>query len=354
MVDLLFASQTSFEDFFSRMFEDILAGRVTLESILLVFAFFGTFVLLTTLSFVFAKKPKELLDHPITWITDYGRILELLESAVTQRSKVRVSFHRDLGVARSTDGTLVDANSRGLLLEVSSIKSANPQWVGRTLELSFRLQLPEQPKVQSIFAFIAEIVSYHHTEGDILQLKLSRPLRLELNQNRLHLRVEPSAKFVKTIKLWTANFVRRRGDPRDPETWGEPIYCSEIDGKQEIMLQNISGGGLRLQITPGALRATQNTIAVSQEYYGQLVLADTDLSGDNTHYVLMRVIKCYDDCGDKHELSLGMIFTAVGAVNDLPLTGLTWRTVSRDFGIRSLDDWAYELHLEQYRNKGIA
>jgi len=28
--------------------------------------------------------------------------------------------------------------------------------------------------------------------------------------------------------------------------------------------------------------------------------------------------------------------------------------VDRDFGIRELDDWAYELHLELYRNKGIA
>ena len=355
MVDPLLLSQTSFEEFFSRMFEDVLAGRVTLESVLLVLSFFGTFVLLTMFSFIFAKKPKELMpSHPITWITDYGRIVELLESAVTQRSKVRVSFHRDLGVARSTDGTLVDVDRKGLLLEVTSIKTVNPDWVGRTLELSFKLQLPEQPKVQSIFAFVAEIVSYQQAGDNILQLKLSRPLRLELNQNRLHLRVEPSAKYVKIIKLWTGESIRRKGDPKAPDTWGDPIYHSEAGGKQEIMLQNISGGGLRLEITPGALRAIQNTIAVNQDYYGQLVLAHPDLSGYSTHYILMRVLKCYDDCESKYELSLGMVFSAEGTPYAPPLVGLNWRNVNRDFGIRSLDDWAYEMHLEQYRNKGIA
>jgi len=347
--------QASLDSFFTGVFEDILAGRVTLESVLVVAAFFGTFVLLTALAYTFAGRPRmRMLDQPVTWITNYRRIMELLDSAVTQRSKVRVSFHRDLGAARSTDGVFLEAGKDGLLLEMSSLKTINPSWMGRTLELNFRLRLPEQPKLQSTFTFISEIESYEVLETGIVQLHISRPLRLELNQNRQHLRVEPPDKHVQIFSMWTDEQVRRDGDPKSPDTWGVPLYSGGAGGGHDIELVNLSGGGLRVKIAPGALRAKANKITVSQQYYCQLTLAAPDLDGYATHYVLMRVGKCYDDCDSKTELSLGMTFTAVGVPVDPPLTGLRWRTVDRDFGIRELDDWAYELHLELYRNKGIA
>ena len=279
--------------------------------------------------------------------------MELLDSAVTQRSKIRVSFHRDLGGARSTDGTLVEATKAGLTLELSSIKTINPAWVGRSLELSFRLRLPENPKVQSTFGFISDILSYQQLDDEVLELKLSRPLRLELNQNRQHLRVEPPDKYVRVFKLWPEDIARRKGDVKDPDTWGDPLYVSEQGGVQELELENISGGGLRVEIIPVALRAKMNKISLNQQYLAQLTLADPYLERYATHYVMLRVAKCYDDCESKSKLSLGMSFVMHGLPQEAPLTGLRWRGVNRDFGIQVLDDWAYELHLELYRNKGI-
>jgi len=342
-------------DFFTRVFEDILAGRVTLESVLVVVAFFGAFVGLTSLAFLFSPQPKEvMLETPITWITSYGQILDLLDAAVAQRSKVRVSFQRDMGTARSADGTLLEAGKDGLVLEMSTIKAFNPSWVGRTLELMFRLRMPNNPKIQSNFSFIAEITGAEQLPDDVMLLKISRPLRLELNQNRMHLRVEPPAKYVRALNVWTEDQVRRQSDPRDPDTWPEPLYSTETATAPEAELENISGGGLRLKISPHALRAKDNKIALNQHYFAQLTLAAPDLSGFATHYLALRVLKCFDDCDSKSELSLGMAFVAIGVPNEAPLTGLTWRTVSRDFGVRDIDDWAYELHLELYRNKGIA
>jgi len=342
-------------DFFSRVFEDILAGRVTLESVLVVVGFFGVFVGLTALAFLFSPQPKEvMLEKPITWITSYGQILDLLDAAVAQRSKVRVSFHRDMGTARSADGTLLEAGKDGLVLEMSTIKAFNPSWVGRTLELLFRLRMPDNPKVQSNFSFVAEIMGAEQLPDDVMLLKISRPLRLELNQNRMHLRVEPPAKYVRTLNLWTEDQVRRIADPKDPDTWGEPIYSSASRNGPEVELENISGGGVRLEIIPQALRGKDNKIALNQHYFAQLTLASPDMSGFATHYLALRVLKCFDDCDSKSQLSLGMAFVAIGVPNEAPLTGLTWRSVNRDFGVRDIDDWAYELHLELYRNKGIA
>ncbi|GFK95157.1 hypothetical protein NNJEOMEG_03015 [Fundidesulfovibrio magnetotacticus] len=343
------------EDFFSRMFEDILAGRVTLESVLLVVAFFGAFAGLTTLAFVFSKQPKEvMLEKPITWITGYGQIMDLLDAAVAQRSKVRVSFHRDLGAARSSDGTLLEAGKDGLVLEMSSIRAINPAWVGRTLELSFRLRMPDNPKLLSTFSFIAEITGYEQLPDEVLLLKLSRPLRLELNQNRMHLRVEPPDKYVRTFRLWAEDHMPRRADLHDPDHWGEPTYSWTYGEENEVKLVNISGGGVRVEIAPAALRTVDNKITVNQHYYAQLTVAAPDFSGFATHYVTLRVLKCFDDCDSRSKLSLGMAFATVGVPNDPPLTGLRWRSVNRDFGVREIDDWAYELHLELYRNKGIA
>ncbi|MFZ5426212.1 MAG: hypothetical protein ACOZEN_04520 [Thermodesulfobacteriota bacterium] len=350
-----FAFWDDIQGYFTRIFYDILEGRVTLESVMLVVVFFGSFFLLTALSYVFAKKPRKLmLEHPVTWIMDYGRVMELLDSAVMQRSKVRVSFHRDMGGARSSDGVLIEAGEKGLVLEMSSIKTITPSWIGRTLELSFRLRLPEQPQLQSTFAFMSEITAFEPQQGDILLLKLTRPRRLELNQNRLHLRVDPPEKYVKSLRIWSEDAVRRRGDPKDPDSWGEPAYATEQGQFQELSIENLSGGGARLKIAPAALRAKMHKITVGQQFYARIVLADPDLSGFSTHYVLMRVLKCYDDCESRTELSLGFAFTASGTPFDPPLTGLRWRAVNRDYGIREMDDWAYELHLELYRNKGMA
>lgn len=346
----------AFQDFVSGIFEDILAGRVTFESVLLVLAFFGSFFLLTALSYVFARKPKEkLLDHPITWVTDYKRISELLDAAVTQRSKVRVSFHRDMGAARSTDAVILESGPDELAIEMSSIKnSTSLSWVGRTLDLTFRLRLPEQPQIQSIFTFVSDVRSLTRQKNDVVLVRVARPLRLELNQNRQHLRVSPPEKYVRTFKLWTEDAVRRNGDPEDPETWGEPLHQWVFDGARDIALENISGGGVLVQMSPEALRNRGGRIAVGQQYHCMLTLASPDFETFATHYLAMRVVKCHDDCDSRTKLSLGMVFTGAGAPQEAPLTGLRWRAVNKDYGVREIDDWAYELHLELYRNKGIA
>lgn len=345
----------SVNDFFTRMFEDILAGRVTVESMILVAAFFGGFAILTWLALTFSPKPKALLTgQPVTWVTDYNLMSNFLNAAVTQRCKVRASFTGHDNRARSTDGVFIESGKDGLLLELSTIKRSNPAWVGRSLELTFRLRLPDQPQVHTIFTFVSDIKSVRQSPDGIPQMLVSRPLRLEINQNRQHLRVDPSEKYLKAFKLWTEEQVRRRGDITDPDTWGVPAYVTQSGAENDIGLENVSGGGLRVKVSPGALRSKDLRITVGEVFIAQLTLAEPDFSGFKTHYLQMRLLKCYDDCESKTELSLGMIYIAVGEPNDPPLTGLRWRSVNRDHGLAVMDDWAYEVHLEMYRARGSA
>lgn len=343
------------QDFFSRMFADILAGRVTLESVVLVLAFFGSFIALTALSYLFAQKPKNtMLDVPISWVTEYKRITELFEAAITQRCKVRVSFQRDDNTSRSTDGVLTEILRESLKLELSSVGAISSDWAGRTLELYFRLRLPENPKVYSTFSFISDIFSSVQQPNGVMELRISRPLRLELTQNRRHLRVEPPDKYIRAIRLWSEDTLRRSGDTLDPDTWGDPLYGYDSGGLQEVRIDNISGGGIRLDILPEALRTKPHKLAAGQIYYGQFILSSPDMDRLETHYVMMRLVKCYDDCDSKIQLSLGLTFIYHGVPQDPPANGLTWIKLSQDYGIREIDDWAYALHLELYRNKGIA
>jgi len=348
-------SQAALEDFFARMFQDILAGRVTLESVLLVGGFFGAFFLLAALTIIFGKKPTGFMpDHPVTWVTSPKRIAQLLDAAVSQRSKVRVSFHHHEKPTRSTDGILIEARADTLLLELSSVRNSNPAWVGRTLELTFRLRLPEQPTLQSTFAFYAAIRECPKTPDGMVRLVIARPQRLELNQNRQHLRVEVPDKYVRSLELWTEDEVRRRGDINDPETWGDPSFALEPGGGHDVLLQNLSGGGARIQMAQETLRRRHVPISLGQQYFLRLTLAEVDFSGHRTHYLLTRLVKCYDDCSSRIELSIGLGFVGLGSPVQAPLTGLNWTSVNRDFGVSVIDDWVYSLHLELYRNKGIA
>lgn len=345
----------AFGDIFDRIFRETVSGTVSTDSVLMVFGFFAIFIVLVTLSLVFTKKPTStMLETPITWITGYKRILELLDAAVVQRSKIRVSFQRDMGRARSTDSTIVESGKDGIVLEMSSVRVINEKWIGRTLECSFRLRLPENPKVMSNFNFLAEIVSYEEMEENVVLVRLSRPLRLELNQNRQHLRVEPPERFVRGIQLWTEDAVKRGGKPHDPDTWGAPLFKTLASGERGLKLENISGGGIRVEIAPNVLRSTEHSFALNQQFFCTLTLMDFDESTLNTHYFLCKLVKCYDDCESRSQLSLGLIFTEQGIPQQPPLVGLAWRGVSRDLGIQAMDDWAYELHLELYRNKGLS
>ncbi len=346
---------TAFSDILDRIFRETVSGTVSSDSVLIVVLFFAVFIGLVTLSLVTTKKPKGvMLDVPITWITGYKRILELLDAGMVQRSKVRISFHRDVGRARSTDGTIVESGKDGIVLEMSSVKAINEKWVGRTLECAFRLRLPENPKVMSNFTFLSEIVGYEEQDQGVLFVRLSRPLRLELNQNRQHLRVEPPERFVRGIQLWTDDAVRHGGKVHDPDTWGVPLFKSMASGERQLKLENISGGGIRLEITPAALRASEHPFVLNQSFFCTLTLMDFDESTLHTHYFLCKLVKCYDDCESRTELSLGLIFVDEGLPQQPPLAGLAWRGVSRDLGIQAMDDWAYELHLELYRNKGLS
>lgn len=347
--------QAAFEDFFNRMFQDILAGRVTTESMLLVFGFFGFFFLLAALSILFGKTSGGFIpDHPLTWVTSAKRISQLLDAAVTQRSKVRVSFHHGDKPTRSTDGTLVEAGKDYLVLELSSVRNVNNTWIGRSLELNFRLRLPDQPKVQSAFAFSSAIKGFRKNKEEVVQLAVTRPERLELNQNRMHLRVDVPEKYVQGLQFWPEEAVKRVGDPKDPDTWGEPLYAFSRDGEKDITLENLSGGGLRVEMHPEGLHKKGPAIALGAHYFLRTTLEDMDFQGRRTHYLLVRVVKCYDDCDSKTELSVGFNFIGQGTPLRPPLTGLSWVGVNRDFGVLDLDDWAYSLHLELYRNRGEA
>ncbi|MFP5238799.1 MAG: hypothetical protein ACLGQW_03120, partial [Acidobacteriota bacterium] len=261
-------NQAAMEDFFSRMFQDILAGRVTLESVLLVCGFFGAFFLLAALSIIFGKKPAGFLpSHPATWLTAPARIAQLLDAAVSQRSKVRVSFHHHEKPTRSTDGVLLEAGPRTLKLELSSVRNANQDWVGRTLELAFRLRLPEQPEIQSTFAFTSGIEHVSKDADGVVRLTIARPQRLELNQNRQHLRVEVPEKYVRSLQLWTEDEVRSRGDANDPDTWGDPSFSLDHDGSHDLLLENLSGGGARVQMTPETLHRRYLPIRLGQQYF---------------------------------------------------------------------------------------
>ena len=107
-------------------------------------------------------------------------------------------------------------------------------------------------------------------------------MRLELNQNRLHLRVEPPAKYIKSFCLWPEDGVRHNADPKDPDSWGDPLYCWDSGVSREIRLENISGGGLRLEILAEALRTKAYKITVNQQYFCRLTLASADLTSFHT------------------------------------------------------------------------
>ena len=341
------------DDIFNRIFEDTVHHQVSPESVIMVGGFFVLLAIMVALAFLLAQKPQKLTsDIPSNWILDKDQINKLLDAAVRQRSKIRVSFQHDEKGSRTTDAAMVSADHEEIILEFASIKRDSPEWVGRTMGCEFNMRNPDNPKHMINYFFTAEIHGTNLVSGDILHVSLPYPEHVSITQFRSALRVEPPERYVRAIKIWDAKELRMVEERiLTPETWGQPLFYSIRGGRNDLRLENISGGGLRLKITSDALLEHKAMMVPNHQFYCQLNLLDMNQATVSKHYLLCTVVKVFEDRSSRSKITLGMNFAYESRPEIPPKAGLQWKPVNRDWGVVALDNWAFELHLELYRNR---
>jgi hypothetical protein len=348
----------SFLTLFDPGWQQVMIDRVSRsefspEALILALGFFGTFALFIVFGMVvdidFRKKTEE---QPLTWIVDQAAIMDILRQAVRQRSKIRISFQREDKNAKSTDATLVEASELGLVLDLTSLSTLNHHWVGKRIDCDFRLRPDPKQELQVFYNFTVAIANLSKTPEEYIRLNTLLPVRLEQEQKRAFLRIEPPTKLIRGLSFWREDQVRAHGRPSDPNSWGTPALFLDPDAPDQLDLKDISAGGMRLDIKPETFKAVRRAFETAGRYFVILDIADPDTAGTLRFHLLARIQNSYASDEAAGSRAFGIRFLANGSPTDDPPHLLSWKP-SAGSGIRDLDDWVFNRHLDLYRSKGM-
>lgn len=282
-----------------------------------------------------------------------AEIRALLETALAQRSKMRVSFVRDDPGTRTTDATILSVDrTRGLELEMTSLVRANQTWVGKLVACDFSLRLDPRRDYQNFYAFVTPVLAIAKAGDDFVHMRVTWPERLDLEQKRAFLRVEPPKLLVRDLAVWHESMVRSvHGRFNDPATWGEPLL--RLDDRlapASLELRNLSGGGLRLDIQAGAIRHHHSLFEPGNRFLLYVQLTDPEAEAPVEFYLAASLQNIYGDPDAAGIRAYGFRFLSFGAYDQESPPSLTWKTAVA--GVPLLDDWAFRRHLEAYRARG--
>ena len=336
-----------------RMRDSTTSGHFSPEATLLTVAVFSLAFLAITAGFLIKIRRGSKETGPSTWIERPEEIRSLLDAAMNQRSKVRVSFVRDDPGARSTDASILSvASERGIELEMTALVRATPSWVGKLVVCDFRLRLDPRKDYQSFYNFVVPITAVRKAGDEFVHMHVGWPTRLELEQKRGFLRVEPPRNFVLELSLWHENTVRAaKGSFALPSTWGRPLlrYAPEAN-LQDAELRNVSGGGLRLEVQGDALREHPSFYEPANRFLMRLLLAEPELGQPVEFFLALRLQNTYGDPGVAGRKGFGFHILSFGVPTETPRENLSWKTAAS--GVPSLDDWVFRRHLALYRSRG--
>ncbi|MHC1788879.1 PilZ domain-containing protein [Solidesulfovibrio sp.] len=336
-----------------RMLDVTNSGRASPEALILMAAMFGTFFVLIALGLLVKVRFKPTDSVPSTWITRPGEIRALVDTALTQRSKVRVSFVRDDPGARSTDAAIITASpGRGIELEMTSLVRANQTWVGKLVACDFRLRLDPHRDLHSFYNFVAPILAVAKAGDNFIHMTVDWPHRLELEQKRGFLRVEPPRGVILELELWHESTIKNvNGRFGDPTTWGRALL--RLDPRldtPDIEVRNISGGGLRLELQHEAYRRQLKLFEPGARFIVRLLLAEPEAGQPMEFHLALRLQNIYGEPQAMGLVAMGFRIMSFGVPGDTPGETLSWKPAAA--GVPALDDWAFRRHLAIYRKRG--
>ncbi|KUG30065.1 hypothetical protein ASZ90_000034 [hydrocarbon metagenome] len=337
-----------------RMRDSIAVSEFSPEAAIITVVFFGGFAVFVAVSLLIKSRAREEVRlTPLTWITEPDKIRDIFHNALRRRSKIRLSFSRDDASGVFADAALAEVYSDSLILELSADIRANSGWTGKRVECDFRLRPDPATEQWHFYTFVAEIKNARVIPGQFAQVTISLPGRLEMEQKRAYLRVEPGRADVRELDIWSEPQVR--GEPHrigDPETWGHAEVTLTETTASDISLDNVSGGGMRLSLRGDTLRAGLTLLTPGRRVYLFLRLADRLGPGGTTLFRLAcQVQNAYSANAPDGSRAFGLRFVGFSEPAPDNPAHLQWKA-PQGGGVPAMDDWAYAKHLDVYRSRG--
>lgn len=295
---------------------------------------------------------------PTNWVVDPRRINEILNNALEERAKLELRFaHEDPIGGRFISGAFVEIGKQAVVLELSDLVDVSSSWIGRKLEAFFKVSSPrserkKEHKGATFFTFTAEILGVKKTSKEYVAVTVAFPASMEAKQKRTHLRLDPPSSLIYGVNLWRESRTDQGKVNSNISTWEPPLLIMDQDVRDVMILQNISAGGIRLEIQPGWQKEDTDIFDLGNRFIVRLDLFNPTENNVDRHYLYTVVRNKFEDF-TTHRLEVGLKFLATGypSVEDPDI--LHWSVAKDGNGVETIDNWVFKRHLELYRNTGM-
>lgn len=273
-------------------------------------------------------------------LTNKTHIRELLEQAANARSKFVMSFSSSKDKRKSAACTLVDLDSKRIILEPPGTITPGQGWVGRKANCLFSVPLDKSGEQRSFFTFESTITAVGHKDG-FSNVTIETPGSISTSQQRDFLRIAPPSKYVQELHVWPGT-----------KEGAKALLHHVNEGANEnakgprFRLANISGGGVGLEAAfNSADEKKRYDLEKGKDMLIHLSLIDPERGGVRDHYLLGRIRYL---AGGIKDTELGLVFRAVGRPDQESLSGMSWRQITEG-GVKEIEHWVVKRHLEMFR-----
>lgn len=287
---------------------------------------------------------------PAYWVVKNKDITAILQAGIAERSKFEMKFLPSEYARPVAICTLLDISPSSLTLEVGSGATVSKRWLERSAEFFFRIK--GEKKQFIYYRMTSTVVGVKKLPNDLNTIMVNFPDKLELQQKRAFLRLEPPAQYLLGAAVWHD---KGQAKPVNVKRWGKPHLQYQPDrAANPVLVEDVSAGGARLLVKRSSMKKTGMDPNIADRIYFVLDLYDPETSRKRRFWLQCRVQHVYEDF-ETRNAELGLQFTAWGGARkeeDGETVTIDWRDVGQD-GIEILGSWVMKRHLELYRDKGI-
>ncbi|WP_432736651.1 hypothetical protein [Maridesulfovibrio sp. FT414] len=290
---------------------------------------------------------KRLNTVPTSWITDYDNLFKIFETALVYRSKIDLSFHSNSEKRRTIACSIADVTPNKIILEVGAHAGIGKNWVGRQITGFFNVPAKQTGSV--IFYNFTSVISNITPKGSqYFNITIDFPEYIEQTQKREFLRVSPASRHYDYVNIIPDTKQGMAAGLKFLASHGE-YTPGHIGGKESsVFLSDISGGGLSLELTHmNTKKATRFNLNKGNTFLVLLGLVDTGNRGIVRHLFVCKARRVYID-PTQSRAQVGLSFEAKFKGYDEDTKKPVWERFTKS-GCPEMDDWAYNLYLELYR-----
>jgi len=265
----------------------------------------------------------------------------LLEEAIAQRSRCHLKLPQTIAGLKEIDCAILEASTRGLLLESIGKAAAGPHWVGLPVKGFFQVVLRRKTQEEIFYTFDSHIRAAASSPAGQARMRLEEPETLVFGQRRKSLRLEPDLDRLRAALFW--RYDRKAGFSLDT-----PALRTSDFQRCAARLANVSAGGLCLTMG-NALAQERGLAAVRGDRMVVRLELDEPRAPEGGEFWMVAKVSHAALDRINHDLTLGLEFLAHGHLD--PKGGkIRWQPVESHV-IPGLADILYFWHLDRHRER---